>query len=97
MARKYPLTYEEYEKRLTGLFIGAYPLDKRELIAKRLDKFLSDDPYFIRGLYNDSCFDYDHPEIYGEVTKKTFTDEQLEAGPLQTLHMLLGGNLGGDG
>jgi hypothetical protein len=94
MAKKeYPLNYEEYEQKVTNLLIETYPDDKQEIIVNRLDQLLKDDPYFIKGLYNDTCFDYDHPEIYGEITKQSFNDEQLQASPVQTLHMLLGGNL----
>lgn len=97
MAKKYPLTYEEYYDKVTSLFIEKYPLDKQEIIVTRLDEFLKDDPYFIKGLYNDTCFDYDHPEIYGDVAKNSFEDEYLEASSVRTLHMLLGGNLDIDG
>ena len=35
------------------------------------------------------CFDYDHPEIYGEVSKKTFEDEFLKKTPVANLRKIL--------
>ena len=92
MANKYPLTYEEYEKRVIELLLESYPQEKQETIKNRLDMFLEDDPYFIKGLYNDTCFNYDHPEIYGENVKKAFDDEHLIMNPVRVLYMFLGGN-----
>lgn len=92
MTKKYPMTYEEYEKRVIDLFIGAYPNDKRKIMIVRLNNFLKEDPYFIKGLYNDTCFNYDHPEIYGDVCKRSFEDFYLESIPVHTLDMLLGGS-----
>ena len=88
---KYPMTYDEYEKRVTTLFLEAYPQNQQEEMANRLDKLLKEDPYFIRGLYADTCYEYDHPEIYSETCKKAFEDYLLESVPVNTLNMLLGG------
>ena len=92
MSKKYPLTYEEYEKRITELFLSAYPTDKQEIMVDRLDKLLSDDPKFIDGLYGETCFRYDRQDLYGKNSKKVFEDELLESIPVNTLHMILGGN-----
>ena len=88
---KYPLTYEEYEKKVIDLFLQPYTEDKQEIMVDRLDKFLKDDPNAIKGLYSQSCFCFDHPEIYGDACKNEFEDYLLESTPVQTLHMLLGG------
>ena len=92
MSKKYPMTYEEYEKRVIELFLQRYPDELQEIMVDRLDNFLKEDPYFIKGLYNDTCFNYDHPEIYSETCKKSFEDYLLESIPVNTLEMLLGGN-----
>ncbi|WP_296874672.1 hypothetical protein [uncultured Methanobrevibacter sp.] len=89
---KYPMTYEEYEKRVIFLFLKVYPEDKQEMMVDRLNKLLEDDPKFIDGLYGESCFRYDRQDLYGETCKKVFEDQLLESIPVNTLHMVLGGN-----
>lgn len=94
MDKKYPMTYEEYKIKVIELFLERYPVDKQEIMISRLNNYLKEDHYFIKGLYNDTCFDYDHPEIYGDVSKKSFEDYHLESVPVNALHMLLGGSFG---
>ena len=89
---KYPMTYEEYEQRVIELFINTYPEDKQEIIVDRLDEALKNDPNLLKGLYGDSCFRYDNPQLYGENVKNIFDDYSLESIPVNTLHQLLGGN-----
>ena len=91
--KNYPMTYDEYEKRVVELFLATYPKDKREIISRRLDGLLEEDPKFIEGLYADTCFRYDRPDIYGKNAKRVFEDYLLESIPVNTLHMVLGGNL----
>ncbi len=86
------MTYEEYEKRVIFLFLKVYPEDKQEMMVDRLNKLLEDDPKFIDGLYGESCFRYDRQDLYGETCKKVFEDQLLESIPVNTLHMVLGGN-----
>ena len=93
MVEKYPMTYEEYEKRVTELFLELYPKDKREVGLERLNSLLEAEPEFIEGLYADTCFRYDHPELYSETCKKVFEDYLLESIPVNTLNMLLGGKI----
>ena len=88
---KYPMNYEEYEKRVIELFLDPYPKGKREVVTDRLECALKKDPNLIRGLYAESCFRYDHPEIYGKNCKKVFGDYLLESIPVNFLHMTLGG------
>lgn len=59
MNKKYPMTYEEYEKRVIELFIESYPEEHHETIKNRVDALLEEDPYFIRFLYNQDCKYYD--------------------------------------
>lgn len=89
---KYPMTYEEYEKRVISLFLKVYPEDKQEIMVDRLNKLLREDPKFIDGLYGETCFRYDRQDLYGETCKKVFEDQLLESIPVNTLHMVLGGN-----
>ena len=88
---KYPMDYEEYEKRVIELFVNPYPKGKREIIIERLEDALKEDPNLIKGMYAESCFRYDHPDIYGKNCKKVVDDYLLESIPVNTLHMLLGG------
>ena len=88
---KYPMTYEEYEKRVTELFLKLYPKDKQEVGKERLNNLLNAEPEFIEALYEDTCFCYDHPELYSETCKKVFEDYLLKSVPVNTLNMLLGG------
>lgn len=92
MSKKYPMTYEEYEKKVIELFLKRYPDELQEIMVDRLDNLLKEDPYFIKGLYNDTCFNYDHPEIYSAVCKKSFEEHLLQSIPVNILDMLLGGN-----
>ena len=70
MSKKYPMTYEEYEKRVIELFLDLYSKDKQEIAKEIIDTALKEEPNLIKGLYGDTCFRYDHPEIYSETCKK---------------------------
>ena len=92
MAKKYPMTYEEYEKRVIELFLDLYPKDKQEIAMERINKLLEAEHEFIEALYGDTCFRYDHPEIYSETCKTAFEDYKLNSIPVHTLNLLLGGS-----
>ena len=92
ISKKYPMTYEEYEKRVIDLFIELYPKDKQEEGMERLNGLLEAEPEFIKGLYEDTCFHYDNPQIYSDTCKQVFDDYLLEAIPVHNLNLLLGGN-----
>lgn len=87
------MTYEEYEKRVIELFLELYPKDKQEIGIERLNQLLEEDSQYIRGLYEHTCFIYDNPKIFSETCEKVFEDYLLQAIPVNTLNMLLGGNL----
>lgn len=93
MAEKYPMTYEEYEKRVIELWLELYPEDKQSVMKEIVDDALKEDPTLISALYGNSCFCYAHPEIYGEVCKKEFEDSALKSIPVRNLDMLIGGNI----
>ena len=90
---EYPMTYEEYEKRVTELFLKLYPEDKQNVAKERLQQLLEKEPEFIEGLYAETCFRYDSPHIYGETCKKVFGDYLLDSIPVNTLNLLLGGKI----
>ena len=89
----YPMTYKEYEKRVIELFLELYPEDKQEIGIERINKLLESEPEFIEALYGDTCFRYDHPEIYSETCKTAFEDYKLNSIPVHTLNLLLGGKV----
>ena len=91
MTKKYPLTYEEYHKKIIELFLKN-KTDKEDAM-NRLNNLLNAEPDFMEGLYSETCFRYDHPEIYSETCKKVFGDYLLESIPVNTLNMLLGGQI----
>ena len=78
----YPMTYEEYEKRVIELFLDLYSKDKQEIAKEIIDTALKEEPNLIKGLYGDTCFRYDHPEIYSETCKKVFEDYLLNSIPI---------------
>ena len=92
MAKKYPMTYEEYEKRVMELLLDSYPKDKQEIVKKRLNNALKEEPNLIKGFYEDTCFRYDHPEMYGKNCKKVFEDYLLDSIPVNNLDMMFGGS-----
>ena len=61
MSKKYPLSYEKYEKSN-----GSNPHDKQKVGMDKINKLLKNDPNFIRGLYEDTCFRYDRQDLYGD-------------------------------
>ena len=93
MTKEYPMTYEEYEKKVIELYLDGISEDHKEKIKQRIDNLLKNDPTFLSGLYGDTCFLYDRPDIYGENCKRAFEDEKLKDIPVRTLDMFLGGEL----
>ena len=91
MAKKYPLTYEEYEKRVIELFIESYPIEYQEIIMDRVNNLLNEDPYFIKFLYNQDCKYYDGN---ASNAKMIFKDGALKSRPVYNLELLIGGELG---
>ena len=90
---KYPMTYEEYKKRVIELFLERFDEKDHEKALERVNELLEAEPNFISGLYGDSCFRYDHPEIYGKNCKRAFEDNRLNSIPVNTLDMFPGGEL----
>ena len=90
---KYPMTYEEYKKRVIELFLERFDEKDHEKALERVNELLEKEPNFIRGSYGQSCFRYTHPEIYGENCKRAFEDDKIDSIAVNTLDMFLGGEL----
>ena len=86
---RYPMTYEEYEKRVVELLLEDYEGESLELMKAKIDEELSDRPSILEQEYGFECFRYDHPEIFGEDTKKRFEDNYLKQTPVSTLRKIL--------
>ena len=84
--KNYPMTYKEYEKRVIELLLEDCDERFRDLMMEKVEAELEKEPNFIQ---MSDCFDYDHPEIYGEVSKKTFEDEFLRQTPVANLRKIL--------
>lgn len=91
MEKRYPMTYEEYEQKIKELYMKNKK--NKEDAINRFNTLLENDSEFIKGLYAETCFRYDHPEIYSETCKKVFGDYLLESIPVTNLDMLLGGKI----
>lgn len=87
--KKYPMTYKEYEKRVIELFLetGNYAT-KEEKLEFLNEELLKNDPDFIKNLYKDDCFYYDHHERFGIAAKYVFEDTNLLGTPVSNLEML---------
>ena len=88
--KDYPMTYEEYEKRVIELFLENYEGEILEEMTQRVEDMLKEEPNFIETLYGYDCFTYESPHIYGETCSKTFTDEFLKQTPVAQLRMIIG-------
>lgn len=70
--RKYPLTLEEFEEIVLELLFKYYSNDFIEILKKRLAILEKENPNYMLGLYEHTCFIYDSPHIYGESCKRAF-------------------------
>lgn len=85
MIKKYPMTYEEFKKRVCELFMERAD-SKQEL--EDIKKFLKEEEGMIKGEYANACYDYNHQEERGPAAKNVFTDESLLHQPVRILDML---------
>lgn len=93
---EYPMTYEEYEKRVMELLLEAYSEEEQEILISRLDALLEDGPNFIKEMYAESCFRYGRPDLYGKNSKKVLGDYLLRSIPVNTLEMIIGESFHGE-
>ncbi len=79
---KYPMTYEEYEKRVIELFLTStdspHDLESKKYLLQK------DGIDIIRGEYESACYRYDHPDY----RFNQFTDEGLLRQPVRILEMI---------
>jgi hypothetical protein len=87
----YPLTYKQYEEKICELFLEEYEGEELERMIDRLDAELKEEPNIIQTFYGQDCFHYDNPQIYGEITKKTFEDDFLKRDTVSNLRWILEG------
>ncbi len=87
--KNYPMTYEEFEKRVIELFLEDYSDDSLQLMKEKIVEELKEENNFIGMLYGQTCFIYDNPELYGDTCKKCFEDNFLKLTPVAQLKMYL--------
>ena len=83
------MTYKEYEKRVVELLLEDCKAEDVDFMMEKIEAELKDEPNFLQMSYGYDCFDYDPPEIYGDVCKKTFEDEFLKKTPVANFRKLL--------
>ncbi len=91
MSKKYPMTYEEYEKRVFGLYLKVYPEDKQEIIIERLDKLLKDNKDFLKKIYEHTRIRYvrsDCSRQCDDISKY----KHFKSLAVNTLQLYIGGN-----
>ena len=85
----YPMTYREFEKRVIELFLEDCSDDHLEDMRNMIEDEVKDENNFIGMLYGQSCFVYDHPELYGDMCKRCFEDSFLRQTPVAQLRLYL--------
>ena len=80
---KYPMTYEEFEKRVSELFLGEADSPKDLEFRRYLLKEEKED-IMLRREYESACYRYDHPDYHSN----QFTDEGLLMQPVRILEMI---------
>jgi hypothetical protein len=85
---RYPMSYEEFEKRVIELLLENYTGAVLEDMKIKVENELSNDIHYTESFYGDACFTYDHPELYGETCKKEFEDFYLQR-HVNNLRMLI--------
>ena len=88
------MDFDEFEKRVTELLFEVAGDERKQnvlcFIDQLRDDYKKDCENFIKNLYDDVCFIYDSPDIYGENCKDAFCDDRLKATSVSTLYMLYG-------
>ena len=81
MEKKYPMTYQEFEKRVIELFLSKAKSPSEERERK---SFVRKESGVIEGEYDYACYCYDDPKR----SNIQFTDEGLINQPVRILDML---------
>nr|WP_295606943.1 hypothetical protein [uncultured Methanobrevibacter sp.] len=90
ISKKYPMTYKEFEEKVVSLYLDSLNDEQLEMFVPLLDEELKKKPCFIQTIYGQICFDYDNPDIYGEIVKHSFEDEFLKRNAVSQLENFLG-------
>ena len=86
MAKKYPMSYEEFERRVMELlFEGMSSLEKKET-EEELKELIDEEPDMFRHLYSSTCGAYDRDKEYPEAY---FEDFLLKSRAVSTILMSL--------
>jgi len=83
---KYPLTYEEYEKKVIELLLRDTTPNEKKQILSDLEDLLEWDPNFIKHLYDEDCAYYDSRSLNWD---KVFNEPLLLACPVDTIEKSL--------
>ena len=81
MTKEYPMTYDEFKKRVCELFMERA---KSEQELEDIKKFLKEEEGIIKGEYDHACYYYDDPKS----PSTQFTDERLIHQPVRVLDMI---------
>ncbi len=88
------MNFDEFEKRVIELLLEVAGDERKHnvlgFIDELRDDYNKDGENFIKNLYDDVCFIYDSPDIYGENCEDAFCDDWLKATSVSTLYMLYG-------
>ncbi len=87
---EYPMSYEEFEKQIFELLFEYHSDEFIEKLKERLSVLEKQDPTYMLGLYNETCFVYDSPHIYGDSAKRAFEKNFLRSTPVRLLRESLG-------
>ena len=79
---KYPMTFEEFDKRVRELLVEGFSEESKEDTLLGLKILLEEDPEFILYLYTSQCGRMDR------TGKNHFHDDTLRSQPVSTLEML---------
>ena len=86
MAKKYPMSYEEYKTRVIELLFEGMSSEEKKETEGELKELLDEEPNMFKHLYGDACGCYDrddeHPEAY-------FEDFLLKSRAVSTILMSL--------
>lgn len=87
---EYPMTFEEFEEKVLELFFEYYSEEFVEKLKKQLEELEKEDPNYMKGLYEATCWRYDSPHLYGKNCKKVFEKEYLRHYPVYDLRTDVG-------
>ena len=88
--KEYPMTFEEFKENVLYLFFEYYSDAFVKILKKRLEDYEKEDPNFMKALYDNACWEYDSPHIYGDSSKRVFEKEMLRNYPVYDLRVIVG-------